>query len=159
MLTFGITGAWQFCPWSDGVADTGRLIPSPSKSFLDASSRGERGISWEAVERGVVGEDLEAMDLTDDPEEWVSSVSSSVVSIVTVGNGWETAGLKRRGCGLNLTPSWVFGDVSTAGGGDERCPRLEAETARLGVRTELLFPPRLQEDAASDFEGVATVAV
>jgi hypothetical protein len=69
------------------------------------------------------------------------------------------AGLKRRGCGLNLIPRWLFGDVSTAGGGDERCPGLEAETDRLGVRTELLFPPRLQEEAASDFEGVATVAL
>lgn len=82
----GIVGSC-FCPGSDGVADTGRLIPSPSKSFLEASSRGERGISWEDVERGVVGEDLEAIDLTDDPEECVSSVSSSVESIATVGRG------------------------------------------------------------------------
>lgn len=48
----------------------------------------------------------------------------------------------------------MLGDVSP-GGGDERWPSLEAEP-RLGVRTELLFPPRLQEEAASDLEGVAT---
>lgn len=48
----------------------------------------------------------------------------------------------------------MLGDVSP-GGGDERWPSLEAEP-RLGVRTELLFPPRLQEEAVSDLEGVAT---
>src|SRR6266540_476052 len=105
------------CPWSEGVAETGRLIPRPSKSFLDASSRGERGMSLEEVERGVVGEDLEAIELTDEPEEWVSpSVSSSVVSIVKVGRGWETAGLKRRGWGRNLIPRCVFVAPDSGGG-------------------------------------------
>lgn len=53
--------------WSEGVAETGRPIPSPSYNFLDASSRGERGIwsSFEDAERGVVGED----DLTEDPDD------------------------------------------------------------------------------------------
>lgn len=53
----------------------------------------------------------------------------------------------------------MLDEISIAGGGDERCPSLEAGlTTRLGERTELLFPPRLQEEAASDFEGVTTAA-
>jgi len=76
------------------VAETGLPIPKPSYNFLDASSRGERGISLDEEDRGVVGED----DLTEESEEWVSaSVSSSVVSMVTAGMGWETAALKRSG--------------------------------------------------------------
>jgi hypothetical protein len=69
-------------------------MPSPSNNRLEASSRGERGISFEDGDWGVVGEELEAVDLTEDPEE---SLSSSAVSIATAGKGWETAGLKRKG--------------------------------------------------------------
>jgi hypothetical protein len=41
-------------------------MPSPSYNFFEASSRGERGISLEDEERGVVGDEL---DLTEDPED------------------------------------------------------------------------------------------
>lgn len=37
--------------------------------------------------------------------------------------------------------------------------RLGEETVRLPLRTELLFPPRLQEDAESDLEGAAAALV
>lgn len=71
------------------LAETGRLIPSPSYNRLEASSRGERGISLDDEERGVVGEELDAVDLTEEPDDWVSpSVSSSVVvSMETKGRG------------------------------------------------------------------------
>lgn len=70
---------------SEGVAETGLPIPKPSNNFLEASSRGERGVSLDEEDRGVVGEE----DLTDEPEEWVSaSVSSSVVSMATAGACW-----------------------------------------------------------------------
>jgi len=137
-------------------------MPNPSYSLLEASSRGERGISLEDEERGVVGEELDAADLTEEPEDWVSpSLSSAVVSMETVGKGWETAALKRRGCGLNLGPDAEIGDTGPpAGGGDTRSVggvilTLGEETARLPLRTELLFPPRLQDDAESDLEGAA----
>lgn len=86
------------CSTMGGVAETGRPRPRPSKSLLLASSRGERGVSLEDEERGVVGDEFDAADLTDDPEDCVSpSVSSSVLSMVTAGRGCETTGLKRRG--------------------------------------------------------------
>lgn len=72
------------CVWSEGVDETGRPMPSPSYSLLEASSRGERGISLDDEERGVVGED----DFPEEPDDWVSpSVSSSVLSMVTAGKG------------------------------------------------------------------------
>ena len=44
--------------WCSGEAEEERPIPRPSYNFLDASSRGERGISLEdAEDRGVVGEE------------------------------------------------------------------------------------------------------
>jgi len=54
---------------SEGVAETGRPMPSPSYNFFEASSRGERGISLEDDERGVVGDELDAADFTEDPED------------------------------------------------------------------------------------------
>jgi hypothetical protein len=48
-------------------AGAGRPIPSPSYNFLDASSRGERDISLEEEERGVVGDELDSADF-DEPE-------------------------------------------------------------------------------------------
>lgn len=54
---------------SEGVAETGRPMPSPSYNLFEASSRGERGISFEDDERGVVGDEFDAADLTDDPED------------------------------------------------------------------------------------------
>ena len=142
--------------------DTGRPIPSPSYNLLEASSRGESNISWEVEERGVVvGEELEAIDFSEEPDECVSaSASSSIVLIATVGKGWDTMELKRSGCGRDfnplLLPKGEKGETwsSSAGGGVTL--RLGEETARLAPRTELLFPPRLQEETASDLEGVAT---
>ena len=55
-----------------------------------------------------------------------------------------------------------MGDASPAEG-EERSSlggvilRLGEETVRLPLRTELLFPPRLQEEAESDLEGAAIV--
>jgi hypothetical protein len=133
---------------------------------LEASSRGERGISFEEEERGVVGEELDAPDFTDEPEDWVSpSVSSSALSIATVGKDCEAAVLKRRGWGRNLSPLAVMGDdaSATAGGGEVRSSlgggvtfTLGEDTARLPLSTELLLPPRLQDEAVSDLEGATT---
>jgi len=67
VATEDVEFAWVLC--SEGVVETGRPMPSPSYNFLEASSRGERGISLEDDERGVVGDELDAVDLTDDPEE------------------------------------------------------------------------------------------
>ena len=134
--------------------DTGRPIPSPSYNLLEASSRGESDVS---LEDGVVGEELERTEFSEEPEE--SSLSSSMV---TCGKSCDTAELKRSGCGRDLTPLRETGELppkkgegcsSSAGGGVTL--RLGEDTARLAPRTELLFPPRLQEDAESDFEGVA----
>jgi len=86
--------------------------------------------------------------------------------MATAGKGWEAAGLKRSGCGLNLGPLAVVGDeMASAGGGDTRSSpgggvilTLGEETTRLPLRTELLFPPRLQEEALSDLDGMTPVA-
>ena len=133
-------------------------MPSPSYNLLEASSRGESGISLEAAERGVVAEELDVIDLSEESEECVSpSVSSSTVSMATVGKEWETAELKRSGCGLDLSTPGGQKDErwsSSLGGGVTLS--LGEDTIRLAPRTELLFPLRLQEDAESDFEGVVT---
>jgi hypothetical protein len=61
---------------------------------LDASSRGEREVSLDEDERGVVGEEWEAAELEEEP----SSMSLlSEVSIVTAGMGAAAAPLKRNG--------------------------------------------------------------
>jgi len=104
---------------SEGEAETGRPIPRPSNKRLDASSRGERGTSLESEERGVVGEELEAADLTDEPDECVSpSVSSSVVSIATAGSGSEAAMENLSGCGRNLGADANTGEEIVGSGGD-----------------------------------------
>jgi hypothetical protein len=114
----------------------------------------------EVEERGVVGD---ATDFSEEPDESVSpSVSSSVVSMATVGKGCDTEELKRSGCGRDLSPLRETGELPTIREG-EGCSssvdggvtlRLGEDTTRLALRTEVLFPPRLQEDAESDFEGV-----
>lgn len=72
------------------VAGTGLPIPSPSYNFLAASSRGERGMSLEEDERGVVGDEVDA-DLDDEVDSASSpsptSAPSAEVSIATAGNG------------------------------------------------------------------------
>ena len=60
-------------------ADLGLPIPKPSYNFFDASSRGERGISLEDEERGVVGEEPEL--LAADLEELVEYPSSLSVAL------------------------------------------------------------------------------
>jgi len=103
--------------------------------------------------------ELERIDFSEEPDE---SASSSVVSMATVGKDWETTGPKRSGCGLVLSPPREAGELP-AEKKEERCYsslggvtlRLGEDTVRLAPRTEL-FPLRLQEDAESDFEGVAT---
>jgi hypothetical protein len=60
-------------------------MPRPSYNFLDASSRGERDVSLDEEDLGVVGEELDA---TEPEEELPSSLSLlSEVSIVTAGIG------------------------------------------------------------------------
>jgi hypothetical protein len=112
----------------------------------------------EVAERGVVADELEAMDLSEEEEECVSpSVSSSVVSIATVDKDWEATELKRSGCGLDLSPPrGKKGETWSSSPGGGVTLRLGEDTTRLAPRTELLFPLRLQEDAESDFERVAT---
>jgi len=85
------------------------------------------------------------------------------VSIATVGIGWEAAALKRKGRGRALP---VFkpggGDTRSGGGGVIfTVGELEIVTARLPLRTELLFPPLRQDTTESDFgrSGVGTGVV
>lgn len=100
-------------------------------------------------------------DLTEEPEECVSpSVSSSVESTATVGKGCDTAALKRSGCGLNFGAVVEIGDEVAVSGGETRSSdgggvilTLGDDTVRLPLRTELFLPPRLHEEAESDFEG------
>ena len=138
----------------------GRPIPSPSYNLLVASSRGDRG--GISCEDGVVGE---PPDL-DDPEEEVSSTSTSEESMAITGRGCDTATLNRRGWGRNLVvpadervtdsegPSPGGGVILTEGGG------VVKEVALFGpLNTELFFPPLLQETAESDFEGPVEVLV
>ena len=119
-----------------------------------ASSRGDRG--GISCEDGVVGE---PPDL-DDPEEEVSSASTSEESMAITGRGCDTARLKRRGWGRDLVfpadegvtdskgPSPGGGVILTEGGG------VVKEVVLFGpFNTELLFPPLLQETAESDLEG------
>ncbi len=134
------------------TAERGLPIPRPSYNFLLASSRGERGISLEEDEWGLVGDELEPPDL----EELVESASSSpsLVSMVTAGNGCDTAGLKRRGWGRALgaaTASPGGGEIRSPGGGVTLT--LGEVTARLALRTELFLSARLQDVAESDLDG------
>jgi len=103
----------------------------------------------EDEERGVVGDELDAADFTEEPED-SPSVSSSALSIATVGKGCDTRGLKRRGWGLNLGPladkAGEARESSVPGGGETRSSvgggvtlTLGEETARFPLRTELLF--------------------
>lgn len=71
-------------------------MPSPSYNFFEASSRGDKGVSLEEEERGVVGEEFDPADL-DELEEYPSSLSASDVSIATAGSGCCAARLKRKG--------------------------------------------------------------
>jgi hypothetical protein len=124
-------------------------MPRPSYSFLDASSRGERGVSLDEEDLGVVGEELDAMELEEEP----SSLLSEDVSIETAGMCWAAAGLNRRGCGRNLPG---IGTDCCSGGGVTLT--MGEDTVRLFPRrTELLFPPRLQELTESDLEGKVPV--
>ena len=132
-------------------------MPSPSKSFLVASSRGERGgRSNEEPELGVEGDECEP-DLEDDS---VRLSSASASSIATVGSGCDVAAVKRNGCGrarTGLTSVVDTGDTRVSGGGgDTRTlgvrPGL-TDTALFPLRTELLLPPRRQETAVSDLDG------
>jgi hypothetical protein len=134
------------------TADAGLPIPRPSYNFLEASSRGERGISLEEEEWGVVGEDPDLEELVDE----LSSLSLvSEVSMVTLGRGCWATTLKRSGCGRNLAAAAAL--LATGGGGDIRSEGggviLTAGdvTARL-ARTEFPLPPRLHEVAESDLE-------
>lgn len=121
-------------------------MPRPSYSFLDASSRGERGVSLDEDDLGVVGEELDATELEEEP-------SSEDVSIVTAGMCWAAAELNRRGCGRNLPG--IEADCCSGGG---VTLTMGEDTVRLFPRrTELLFPPRLHELTESDLEGTAPV--
>jgi hypothetical protein len=60
-----LTGKGIHC--SSCTEGAGLPIPSPSYNFLDASSRGERDISLEEEERGVVGDEVDPADF-DEPE-------------------------------------------------------------------------------------------
>ena len=138
-------------------------MPSPSYSFLAASSRGERGMSLEEEERGVVGDELEA-DLDDEVDSASSpsppSAPSEEVSIATAGNGWDAAMLNRRGTGRVLVVGLVMtgGEACSPGGGV--ILTLGDVTTRLfPLSTELLLPPRLQETADSDLDGALTTVV
>lgn len=125
-------------------------MPKPSYNLFVASSRGDRG--GISCEDGVLGE---PPDL-DDPEEEVSSTSTSDESMAITGSGWETATLKRRGWGRGLIfpqdegvtdsvgPSPGGGVILTEGGG---------VVMEVVLKTELFFPPLLQEMAESDLEG------
>lgn len=128
-------------------------MPKPSYSLLEASSRGDRGVSLEDDEWGVVGLELDP-DL-EELDESPSSLSPSVVSIATAGIGWDATTLNRRGCGRAL-PTGVG---EPTGGGETRLSTGGGVTFTLGdllmpLRTELLFPPRRQVEAESDLEGV-----
>lgn len=135
--------------WS--AVGTGRPIPKPSYSFLEAASRGERGVPLDEEEGGVLGlEELEELASTS------TSLSPSVVSsIATAGTDWEATTLNRKGWGRDLTAG--LGDAT--GGGETRRSAGGGVTLTLGerllpLRTELLFPPRRQVEAESDLDGV-----
>jgi hypothetical protein len=127
----------------------------------------------EEAERGVVGEERDFEEEVEYPssarEEFVVvSPEESVgelLSTARTGRGFETAGLKRSGTGRALVRgvagggelrSERGGETRSAGGGviltlgEERVLRL----LLIPLRTELLLPPRLQERAESDLEGV-----
>jgi hypothetical protein len=138
-------------------------MPSPSYNFLEASSRGERGISLEDEERGVVGEELD-VDLDEpEPVEYASSLSvasapSGEVSMATLGSGWEMTGLKHRGWGRVLrglrSGGREVGWCSPSPGGGVTLTLGDVTMRLIPLRTELLLPPRLQEVAESDLDGV-----
>lgn len=125
-------------------------MPRPSKSFLDASSRGERGISLdEADERGVVGEEWVLPEEQDES----ASPSSSVSTTVTAGRGWETAELKRKGCGRNLALALIpRGGETRSVSGAGVILTMGDDATRFPAKTELLAPPRLQDETESDLE-------
>lgn len=95
----------------------------------------------------------EAADLDEEVTE-DSSPSSALSSIATLLMGCETAAEKWSGCGRvrkGLTAVEGGGEEASEGGG------VIFTLGRFApLRTELLFPPRLQDTAASDLEGPTT---
>jgi hypothetical protein len=103
-------------------------MPRPSYNFFVASSRGERGMSLDEDDLGVVGEELDAAELEDEP----SSLLSDDVSIVTAGRCWAANGLNLRGCGRNR--AGIGADCCSGGG----------VTFTMGEDTVRLFPRRTE---------------
>lgn len=99
------------------------------------------------------------MDGDEELEELYSSYSSSAESTATVGKDCETTVLKCKGWGRNLGAP--IADAGDMGGGEilrlseggVTLTEGEVTTRFIPLSTELLFPPRLQEEAESDLEG------
>jgi hypothetical protein len=81
--------------------------------------------------------------------------------MATVGIGWEAATLKLRGRGRALPVLEPGGGDTRSGGGGVilTVGELGVVTARLPLRTELLFPPLRHDTAESDLEGVELLLV
>lgn len=131
------------------TAGAGLPIPSPSYNFFVASSRGDRGISFED---GVVGEPFDLDDELEDP----SSPSVSDESIAMTGKDCDSVLSNRRGCGRYLTaPANDWEGAFSSGGGVTLTVGEGRVMARLALRTELLLPLRLQDPGELDLDGMA----
>lgn len=84
---YGIGSAGAASSVDTWTAEAGLPIPNPSYNFFEASSRGERGISLEEDEWGVVGDEWDPVDLYELVDELSSLSLLSEVSMVTLGRG------------------------------------------------------------------------